>query len=782
MALKQLQPGSGNGGGTGDPVSDEQLAQIGAVANDAKNIANNAKTTADAAGAKADAAKTAADGYSDQIATASTKADAAKSAADAASAAATAASGKADAVSATATDAKSKAEAAQSAANTAGGKADAAKTTADGLDTRVTAVDKKATEAKDAVAGATAAANTATTKANAAKQAADDANAIAQGYESRITAVESTSNGFNSAIQEANANSSQAQLTADQAYNLADGLNDAVEDAVARTNAAANTANTAKATVDSMKTAVDTLKITVDGHTSLIADNTSKIELVRDKADAAQSAALAATQASNDATSLVSDTADRIDITDNNVTQLTSRVATLETSGTGSGSGTGTIGRYVSVWGDSRTAQNWSSSTNPTVPAPLARSWLWWSEALSMGRVRMTHRYNFGVSGDSIAQLRARIENDTANAAGVKPSQVPAGPAVILIGTNTIKTGTQTIAQMMADVNAIIAWLQSKGHIVFLVAEWPRGLNTTAGQDAILTADSAALMYAYHKELLALNSKKNVYVVNPWDSMIDPTKGALAQPLTGMVNVDGLHNCPANGFLTGKRLAVAYEKAGLKRTCFGDAGTDLWNTLNPRGLQNKNPNFQVGTGGSIQATGGTISGPTSANPNIPQDWSLSVQGGMTAVGSFVQITLEDGSLRQAYRVVVSGTPTSTAQNMMLRQSGLYDAAKQAAGDVLEGFCEYRIAAGHKNLAAVGVSITNGVAANTSYGGLVLTGDPAMNAQATEGFQALAQSNEFTTVSGTNALNFEIRAYFCEAVETSLTVDFLCAGLRKKVQA
>lgn len=112
----------------------------------------------------------------------------------------------------------------------------------------------------------------------------------------------------------------------------------------------------------------------------------------------------------------------------------------------GAGGGTGgeavaepMLSEYVSVWGDSRTAQNYSNGTNE--PTPVARSWAWWFEALSQ-RVRMSKNFNFGVSGDSIAQLWARIEGDVANAYGVKPSQVPAGVAVVLIGTNSVNAGT----------------------------------------------------------------------------------------------------------------------------------------------------------------------------------------------------------------------------------------------------------------------------------------------------------------------------------------------------
>lgn len=809
MALKQILPGAGGGsGGGGDGPTDEQLAQIGAVANDAKNIANGAKTVATDSAAKADAAKAAADGYSGQITSAASKADAAKSAADAASAAATAASGKADAVSAAAADAKSKAEAAQTLANTAGGKADAAKATADGLDARVTAADTKATDAKNAVAAATAAAGTATTKANAAKTAADDAAALAQGHETRITSVENLANGFNAAIQEANANSSQARVSADNAFNLADGLADSVENAVAQTTAASGVATAAKSTADLAKTAVDTLKITVDGHTPLIAANTNKIELVEDKADAAQAAASAATQAANDASSLISDTADRIDVTDNNVIQLTTRVATLETSG-GGGSGpayddTAITGRvsalesdnttnkadiatlksasaaagaavpmeYLSLWGDSRTAQNWNSAGN----AILARGYAWWAEALS-GRVRASLKYNFGVSGDSIQQLLDRITNDTANAAGTKPSLVPPSHAVVHIGTNSINSGT-TVASCMYQLNKIIDWLLSKGHTVYVVSEWPRGITSTG--NAMLTTDNQKIMYGYAREIRKLTRAKKIKVIDCWPVMADPTLST-AQPRLGYLNGDGLHPSIGAGFLTGKLLAKALEENNAHKIAFPPGSQDLYDaTSNKEGALNPNPMLR-GTAGAVAATG--------ASGVAPDGWTITPSAGLTGAGSQVMVTMPDGSKREAFRLTIGGTGAVNG-SVMLRIPNTTRAnatgvwfGKINDGDVIEGWAEIAVADGFQNMSNVTCNIVADTTALSALGGTYTsggsTGDIQWPDNLKQGYSAIIRSPELTVGATHTTFQFEVRAYFLEAIASSLTIDIFSAGMRKK---
>ncbi|ATW57975.1 GDSL-like lipase [Pseudomonas phage nickie] len=442
-------------------------------------------------------------------------------------------------------------------------------------------------------------------------------------------------------------------------------------------------------------------------------------------------------------------------------------------SGGGGGSSSpAKLGEYLSVWGDSRTAQNWTTSVNPTVPGPLSRSWAWWSEALS-GRVRMTHRYNFGVSGDSTAQLLARMTGDVANGAGVKPSEVPAGPAVLFIGTNSVNAGV-SVADLMTQLNACIDWLQGKGHMVFVVAEWPRGTGTTEGSNGLLSAANQKTLYAYASEIRRLNvTKKGVHVVDPWPWLADPTSSK-ASVIPKAYNVDGLHNAPGNAFIVGELLAKAYEKAGLPKQVFPVGSQDLWDVTNPYGCQNKNPMLTLGAGGNKS---------TNADPAsvVPENYTLTATTGLTVLGSFVTVTMPDGSKRPAYRMVVSGIADGAVNNpnMMLRQSSMYDAEKQKVGDILEAGYEVIVADGHKNLSSVGISLTNGVTANTAYGGLQLTGDQTMPESCVKGFYATPRTNEFTVTSAAQ-LNFELRFYCSEAgAQTNVTVDILGAWVRKK---
>uniref|UniRef100_A0AAU6W039 Chromosome partition protein Smc n=1 Tax=Pseudomonas phage Nican01 TaxID=3138540 RepID=A0AAU6W039_9CAUD len=813
MGLKQITPGYGSGGGSGDGPTDEQLDQIGGVANDAKVLAQSAKSESAAAGAKADAAKTAADGYSEQITTAAGKADAAKTAADAASAAAAAASGKADGVTATAADAKSKAEAAQSAAATAGTKADAAKATADGLDARVTTAANKADAAKTAADAAAAQVAAASSKADAAKTAADDAKAIAVGFETRIDDVESTQGGYTQVIAEATATANEANIAALAAKNIADDLADDVASAVAK-------ADTAKSAADAAAVSAAEAKVTAGQANTKVAEirtdtdeNASDIVALENRVGVVETAAANATTAANQAGSKADDLAndvqaaqDAADLANDLIGDLTGRVgsaelaiADLQTNGGGSGPAyddtavksrltiiesdvatlKGTVAglggavmmEYLSVWGDSRTAQNWNSTGN----AILARGYGWWAEALS-GRVRMHLKYNFGVSGDSIQQLLDRINNDTANASGVKPSQVPPSHAVVHIGTNSINAGN-SVASCTYQLNQVINWLIGKGHTVYVVSEWPRGL--TASGNAMLTADNQKIMYGYAREVRKLARAKKIKVIDCWPAMADPTLNT-AQPRLNYLNGDGLHPSIGAGFLTGKLIAKALEENNAHKIAYPPGSQDQYDaTSNKEGVLNTNP-MLVGTGGTKA---------TNATGDVPDAWTLTPSTGLSVVSSKITLTMPDGTKREATRLVISGTPAVNG-SVMLRVPNTTRAnttgvwyGKINDGDILEGWAEIQVAGDFVNMSNVTCNLVADTTALSALGGTYTsggsTGDLQWPDNLKQGYSAIIRSPELVVGASHTTFQFEVRAYFLEAIASSLTVDILSAGVRKK---
>lgn len=420
----------------------------------------------------------------------------------------------------------------------------------------------------------------------------------------------------------------------------------------------------------------------------------------------------------------------------------------------------------VSGWGDSRTAQNWIT-TNLNQPAPLARGYLWWFEALSQ-RVRLTSDYNQGLSGDTIAELWGRLQNDTANARGIKPSQVVPGIAVLLVGTNSV-TGGLAVTTMMSTFLQVLNWLVTRGFKVMVINEWPRGGD--GANSGLLSPTNQKLMYGLAEAMRRLRGMKSVWVVDVWPRVADPARTD-CRPLPNMLNPDDLHNSPGVAYITGQELArVASEEMGLPRLklCPASNGDRFDATLNLKGCLNSNPMLVLGAGGTLG---------TGASGQVPEGYTLSAAAGLAVVGSFVTVQLE-GNARQAYRLAITGTPTGNNAAVLLRQTGLL--ASVQANDVLDAGYEVLVGAGHVNFAAPGLMLDTSVAATRAHGGLSITGDRQMAAQAVQGFYAVPRACEYPVgTSLPSQLNLELRPYFSLAgVASAATVDVLSCWVRKK---
>lgn len=452
------------------------------------------------------------------------------------------------------------------------------------------------------------------------------------------------------------------------------------------------------------------------------------------------------------------------------------------TGGGGSTAPDVALSEYISIWGDSRTAQNWNTAGY----AALARGYAWWAEALS-GRVRLSRKYNFGVSGDSIDQLRQRMVNDTANSEGVKPSQVPPSHAVIHIGTNSINSEIP-LATCISQLNACIDWLLSKNHVVYVVSEWPRGQVIGGANQAILTSAAQKIMYGYAREIRKLARTKKIKVIDVWPAMADPSSST-AQPRANYLNNDSLHPSIGAGFLTGKLIAQAMQENNAHKIVYVPGSQDLYDaTSNKEGCLSPNP--------MLKGSGGTMaSGITGL---APDNWTVTPSAGLSAVGSNVTVTMPDGTKREAYRLVISGTPTTTQGSVMLRipAKTRVDATgpwlgRVDDGDVLEAWGEVMVNGAHSNFGNVTCNIVSTTSALSALGGTVtggtgavtdasFTGDQQWPTNLKQDYYAVARSPELLVTSAHTQFQIEVRAYFLEAnVAASLTVDILTAGVRKK---
>lgn len=423
-------------------------------------------------------------------------------------------------------------------------------------------------------------------------------------------------------------------------------------------------------------------------------------------------------------------------------------------------------------WADSRGAQNWNNNTVPY--GVLARSPLYHMEMLGQ-RVRVNVDYMQAVSGDDIDQLYTRMLNDTPGQyAKYKPSEVPPCIAWLQIGTNQVNKGT-ALQVMLDKLNLVIQWLLDHGHKVMLLAEWPRGAVGNTGNP--LSADNEKLLVAYHNALLKIR-KKNVWIVDVWPRVVDPTSPN-SYPLPLMMNVDTLHNGMGVSPITAQEaVRVMIEEMNLPRLKITtSSNADLYDAvIQPQGCLNNNPMLQETVTGVAAGTLGT-----NATGKSPAGYQLSASGGLSVVGSFVSITLPDGSKRKAFRMVVSGTTTGANAYVALRQSGIL--SKIAVNDILEGNFECVVTDGHVNFANPGPMIDTGNSATRSYGGLSLTGDQQMAPEAVRGYYGVPRCPDLAIGATLPAsISYELRGYFtASGVASSATIDFLSSGLRKKKQ-
>jgi hypothetical protein len=420
----------------------------------------------------------------------------------------------------------------------------------------------------------------------------------------------------------------------------------------------------------------------------------------------------------------------------------------------------------VVPWGDSRSAQNWNTNTVPA--SCLARSWLWWFETLSQ-RVRMDVTYMQGVSGDKMSDLLTRIKNDTVPAGGFgtkKPSEVPPCIAALMCWTNSVNAGVP-LDQLLIETNQVLDYLLGRGHKVMLIAEWPRAAGSN------LSADNKKLMLATHNALLKIR-RENVYIVDVWPRAADPAS-ADGYPYPNMLNPDDLHNSPGIAMITGQEMTrVAIEEMKLPRLKLTtSSNADVYDAvLQPQGCLNSNP--------MLITPGGTVGTNAVAGTAVPLGYTLSATAGLSVSGSFVTVTLPDGSKRKGYQITVTGTPTTAgAGTAGLRQTGLL--SKIAVNDVLEANYEFFVADGHANFTSPSLRIDNALNTGQSQGGLALTGDNITPPEAVRAMYGVARcpDKEIGPTLPT-ALSFEMRAYFgIPNVPVSLTMTFLSSSLRKK---
>lgn len=348
----------------------------------------------------------------------------------------------------------------------------------------------------------------------------------------------------------------------------------------------------------------------------------------------------------------------------------------------------------IAIMGDSRvfigsvpTAYSSSSTRSKS-----NRGFQFWAEALTGGRVSFPAELNFGVGGDTSAQILTRTP------AAVAAAVAAGASAVVLLGcTTNDRTSGITYAQSIANCATIEAAFSAVGIAVIWIAEIPRGDSTFT---AIALTGTPLDDHRAVEEWQGARSGAGVYVVRPWGEFSD--QSSVANSALGYAKLnytyDGLHPTPLGMNVIVTAALPLLTTLFPPREVLVQSGADVWSATNPNGSVNLNP-LCLGSGG----TAGTGITGVVANGWTAQH-SLGTGSTLASVGSIIAPT--DADPRNWQRFVTTGTAGSTFDALRFRFP--VDAATRGVtpGNFYKASMAFRVTAGQAGVAQVACYIAN----------------------------------------------------------------------------
>lgn len=315
-----------------------------------------------------------------------------------------------------------------------------------------------------------------------------------------------------------------------------------------------------------------------------------------------------------------------------------------------SSSGAFAISPTIAGLGDSITANNGGGNKN-------AIGFLDWAAVLSRQRVSFDASLNFGVAGQTSAQILARV--------GAVVSAAPTF-CTVLAGTNDTSL---TAAQTIANLDAIYAALQQAGIIVIAIPITPRSTGTTAQRLHMVQVNDWIRRRRFTLKNLHVLDATQIYGDSAWTPRANYAS-------------DGLHPTVLGAYRIGKALAALITTLIPCEPAIAVNSLDIFDaTDNPRGNLASN-GILSGTAGTFPAGfTGALADNTFVNTN-------------TLLGSSVVLsksTLADG--RVAQRVQWSGSFTGGTATFQLATNVASASTKVLTGDKVEAWVEIEAAAG-----------------------------------------------------------------------------------------
>lgn len=429
----------------------------------------------------------------------------------------------------------------------------------------------------------------------------------------------------------------------------------------------------------------------------------------------------------------------------------------------------------VALLGDSISDYNTINSS--AIKAFYVRGHMGWANVFGGKRLTFPLAYNFGVPGDRLSQMLARV-----------PSVVASGASCVVVhgGTNDLSNGG-TFSQMQADMLALLVPLLSCSAIrhVVVIPILPR-TGITATQQAVRARFNNWLceIGMGRSDLAsALPFGRFPVVVNANAQLEDMTNGT---PIGGAggaasaVTVDGLHPSSNGAFWVG------YQLAQVLATLYPARRTDVLGYLdtydatnNPAGnlliTGGVNAGIMAGTGGSLVVNTGLT--PTGS---VANGWRLlRIGAGSTSTATLVgakqspRNDLTNPSAtgeRQRVTATVTGAGGTSEGYSLSTLPATISSANFAVGDTVFAECKVEVLAGASNLQTIALQLQEtGPATPQNAWDLLLD---STNLQTLPGiaWSGVLRSPPITLQSGITALTMSVNAYL-GAATGSAGVDF-----------
>ncbi len=313
------------------------------------------------------------------------------------------------------------------------------------------------------------------------------------------------------------------------------------------------------------------------------------------------------------------------------------------------------LNRTIGLFGDSKAALSFASVTNGNILSK-AFGLASWIQTWSQGRVHAPLANNFGIAGQTSAEILLRQR-----AVLLDPVNANVDVWVVICGSND-RRSPMTLEQSQKNVRAICRNFREAGKHVVFITETPNGPG-----GGNLSDDQQAIHYAYH--LWAMNDLPNevpgVLVANPWEDM-ENLATTRREPLPGLTR-DGVHWTIRGAEIVGRHVWNA-----MRHLFPGPAD---WFTTNllydaakcPTGSLNLNPALLY-TGGTLNANVPVPAGTTAAQ----MPGSMQLYGdGAGPQGAVITPSMEvDTDGVTWFKLSVKGKiPNANSKEILLRTTG-----------------------------------------------------------------------------------------------------------------